>query len=542
MSSKQRADPLLILAVLSVGIATRLLPWHLSPLPFNTDAFVFVRRAEQIQQANRLAFVGPTAPAPDEYLFDMLLAMSSEVVGIQPLYFVQILIACLAIIPSLIAVSYARSLTRGLPRTYQRGAAAFAGIGLSIEGLYLWRTATISSEVYGLAFVAIIVFALHWGITREDRRLLALAVVLSSLMPAVHNGSTFILGLILTTLVAIVVTREFTARRALIGMLGVVGFWLLAFGYNELVELPYSATISAAPGLFIGWTILITMLARWLDIAGSPTQRAIPVGLFGLGSLVFVLNAALPVFPGMPSTSPLLLLFTLPLVALLIVAAYGTPLVTTKSGIAMFAVTVGPLAALGFALTGGRTADYQALLTRSTTFMHLGVLVITAVTLAMLVHRRPTLGRVAVVVVVLAILVSAPFPFSGLETKPFEAVTEPSEFEAAMFGAEYTDGGWASDDHLSHIATKYRGEDVSDISANAWLRGESGPPQCPTMSRESWTTTGAPAVPEPLRISSGAYDQWVMTGDVVYSGGAAESIVLHWEPGTCNQPPVGNAR
>ncbi|MFC5973387.1 hypothetical protein ACFPYI_18815 [Halomarina salina] len=537
MSPRRRLDLVLVLAVIAVGVATRLLPLHFSPLPFNTDAFVFVRYSELILQNNHLAFSGPAAPYPDEYLFDMLLAMVSEVVGMSPLYLVQILIACLAIVPSLVAVAYARSLTADLPRAHRRGAMALAGIGLSVEGLYLWRTATISSEVYGLSFIACIVLSLHRGLQTGSRRWLALTAILSALMPIVHNGSTFVVGLIGTVLTALAVGRQFTIRRALGGTIGVVGFWALAFGYYEVVELPNAATISAAPGLFIAWTILIVGVARWLDRTSPRVQRGVPVTVFSLGVLVFTFNAFVPVFPGMPTTSIWLLIYTVPLVTLLVVAAVGIPWVTTKQsqGIAMVAVVIAPLAAIGFALTGGRTPEYQALLTRSTTFMHLGVVVIAAVALAILAHRRPTLGRMATVIVVIAILISAPFPFAGLGTIPFEAVTEPTEFETVMFATEHMNGTWASDDHFTHIGTKYRGANVVDTPTSAWLRGDASQPACPTIGREIWTTRGAPAVPKPLSLSTAAYEQWVMTGDIIYNGGGSESTVVRWVNGQCEQ-------
>jgi hypothetical protein len=263
--------------------------------------------------------------------------------------------------------------------------------------------------------------------------------------------------------------------------------------------------------------------------------------MFGLGISVFVANAFVTVFPGLYSTSTLLLATTLPLVALLVVAAVGLPQLTGERGLGMLAVTLGPLAAMGFALTGGRTQDYQALLTRSSTFMHLGIVVAAAVALALLVQRRPTVGRIVTGVVVVAILMSALFPFVGFEAIGYEFVSQEDEFEAAMFATEYVGSGWAADDHIANIAAKYRSANATAVPTTAWLRGTDPPPTCPTVARETWTTVGAPDLPEPVSISKMPYERWVMTGDVVYAGGVDTRTIVRWGPSRCEGPPPHGA-
>ncbi|WP_436929292.1 hypothetical protein [Halosimplex halobium] len=539
--SARRPDVVLVAAVLAVVVAARLSSLHLSPLPYNTDAFVFVSDAERVLATDGVALSGPGAPAPDSYLFVTLVATAGAVVGLDAMTVAQPLVACLGVVPALVAMAYARSLTADLPRPYRRGAAAVAGLVLAVNGPYLFRSMSVNAEVYGLALLACFLLALDRALATGRRRWLGAAVALGLLLPFGHNLSTVVAGLAGTTLVALAVARRFTLRRAVGGTAGVAGFWLFAFGYYELADLARTEAVSGSLGLFLAWVILAVALARWLDVAPRRVQRGFPLAICGVGVAVLAANAVVSIFPGEATTSPLLVVLTLPLVLVVLVAAGGLPRLASERGRAMFAAVVGPLAAMGFALTGGRTPAYLDLFVRSTTHLHLGLAVATAVALAWYGARRPARGRVAVVVVAAAVLVSAPYPFAGLAAFPFEPVTEPDEFDAATFATERVDGGWATDDHLTYVAYNYRGAAVTDAPTTAWLRGAAPPPDCPTLVRESWTTVGAPTGTGPVQLSARRYEEWTVTGDIVYDGGAGSSIALRWHPGECRAIGAGVA-
>lgn len=532
--SRRRPDWVLLLAVLTVGIGTRLSALYRSPLPFNTDGFVFVSSAERMLAADAVAFGGPGSPAPDEYLFASLIAVVSEIVGVQPLYVAQVVIACLAAVPSLVVVEYVRSLTSELPRTHSRAAAAFAGIGLAVQGPYLFRTMSVNAEVFGLAVLACFVLALHRTLQTGDGRWLAATVGLAILVPVVHNLSALVLGVVGTTLVALEVARSPTLRRVVGGAVGVVSFWIVTAGYYDVTGLAKTGAVSTALGLFVAWTVLVVACGRWLDTATPTVQRGVPIVAFGVCTVVMLLNAAVAVFPGTSTTPTLLLFLTLPLAVPLLVAIYGLPRLASSRGRAMFAAIFGPLALVGFALSAGRTPAYHDLFLRSTTFLHPGLLVAAGVGLAWLVRHRPAIGRGVAVLAVIAILVSAPLPFAGLQAFPFEPVTEEDEFDAATFATERVERGWATDEHLALVANNYQRSNATSLPTTAWLRGDAPPPDCPTLARSSWSTTGVPTTAEPLTISRTEYERWIVTGDVVYASGADSSIVLLWAPGTCS--------
>jgi hypothetical protein len=122
-------------------------------------------------------------------------------------------------------------------------------------------------------------------------------------------------------------------------------------------------------------------------------------------------------------------------------------------------------------------------------------------------------------------------------------VTTPAEFETANFASERVPGKVAADDHITHIGRKYRGGDVTDLPVFTWLGGGT-PPGCPTVAQQSWTTSGAPAFPEPLTISEGAYNHWLTSNDVVYTAGGSDplALVVSDGPGTCESVPTSSPR
>jgi len=529
-----RRDPSLFAAVFAVGVAARLSPLGRSPLPYNTDGFVFASGAERVLAADAVALTGPAAPAADQYLFVTLAAVVSELTGVAPLYVLQGLVACLGVVPALVAVAYVRAILADLPRPHRRGAAAFVGVGLALDGPYLFRTMSVNGEVLGLAVLFPFALALHRALRTDRPAWIAATVALAATLPFVHNLTALIAGLIATVLVALSLARRPSSRRAAAGAAGVAGFWAFTVGYYELVALPKAGAVSAALGLFLAWIVAAVALARWLDTATPTVQRAVPLVAFAAGAGVFALNAVAPVFPGTATTSPRLLALAGPLLCLLGVAAVGLPRLATRRGLAVFAAVFGPLAAVGFAFTGGSTPLYQDLALRASTFLHPGALVAVAAAIAALCRRRPALGRVAVCFAVAALVASAALPFAGLGTIPFEPVTEPAELDAVTAADDRAPAGWATDAHLALAADNYRSSGATAAPVAAWLRGDTGPPDCPTLARESWTTVGAPTAVEPHRISRPAYEEWLMNGSVLYASGGADGLALRWADGACS--------
>lgn len=536
--SRRRPDWLLLCAVVAVGIGSRLSVLYVSPLPFNTDGFVFASAAERILEADGVAFGGSAAPAADEYFFSTLIAVVSEVVGVEPLYVSQVVVACLAVAPSLVVVEYVRSLTETMPRAQSRATAAFAGIGLAVQGPFLFRTMSVNAEVFGIAVLAVLVLALHRTLQTGDRRWVGTTIALGAVIPFVHSLTALVAGVVATTLVMLGIARAPTRQRIALGTIGILGFWALTAGYYGTVELAKTDGVSTALGLFVAWIVLILVVARWLDTATPTVQRGVPLAAFGICTAVLVGNAIVPIFPGTSTTPTLLLVLTVPLAVPLLVAIGGFPRLASDRGLAMFAAVLGPLALVGFALTAGRTPAYQDLFLRSTTFLHPGLLVAAAVGLAWLHRERPAVGRAVAVLAVVAILVSAPLPFAGLHAFPFEPVTEEDEFEATIHANDRIDGSWSTDRHLALVADNYQRSNATSLPTTAWLRGDAPPPDCPTLARESWTSTGAPTAAEPRSISPAAYEGWIVTGDVVYASGADSAIALRWGSGECRGAPV----
>ncbi|WP_254546094.1 hypothetical protein [Halomarina pelagica] len=516
---RRGSDRLLVVAVLTLAVAVRLLPLAFSPLPFNPDGFAFAGKARAILAANQLTPGGGALDlAPDEYLFTALLAALSSVTGVPPRFVAQAQVAVVAAVPPLVAVALARDLAgaRGLSVPTRRVAAAAAGCGLAVEGLYLWRTTTVSSEVQGLSFVALLGLALYRGVVRSSRRWTAVAVALLALLPFTHNLSTTVAGLVLTVYLATAAARR--PRLTLPGTALVIGFWVYAFGYYRLAGLREIGRFTSSPGLSLAWVVLIVALAYWLTTTSPRVQRGVPNGLLFAGLGVFAVNAVVPIYPGSVSTDPLMLALMLPLVAVAAMAAWALPQAARAAERPVLALTLAPVAVIGIGLTAGLTVDYQGMVTRSQTFMHLGVLVLAGVFVARVVGNRRRAVRVAVAALfVVSLVATVPFPYTEHRTKPYQAITYPPEFEAATFAAERVPHRWAGDDHVVSVAVKYTGAEATDLAVAEWLGGDAPPPTCAVVAQRSWTTVGAQSFPRMLRMEERAYERWLAREDVVYA-------------------------
>ncbi len=297
-----------------------------------------------------------------------------------------------------------------------------------------------------------------------------------------------------------------------------VGFWAYAIGYYEVAGLAEIGRFTDSPGLSLAWGILVVALALWLTTGSDRLRRAAPsvVAVGGVG--VFVLNALRPVYPGSVPTPPLLLAFMAPLVVVVALAARGLPRAARTPENPTLALLLAPLAVLGIGLTAGMTVDYQGMVTRSQTFMHLAALVLAGVTVARATaNRRRAVGVAVAALFVVSLLATAPFPYTEHRTKPYQAITYPAEFEAATFAAERVPHRWAGDNHVVYVALKYTGTSATDRAVAEWLRGDAPPPNCTVIAQRSWTTVGAQAFPRMLPMDESAYDRWLARGDVVYA-------------------------
>lgn len=562
--------PPAVAAVAVVAVAARTLPMYRSPLPFNPDGIVYAGLVAEALADGRLPLA---RMATDELHFGTFVAVASAVTGVDPMRLGQPVVALVGVGPVVLGVAVARRLGRhrGWPASRARFAAVLAGVLLAVEGLYLHRAMATDEQTLGLFLVPLGVVAAHRAYRTDRRAWWVATVAVLAALPPLHNLDAMIAALALTALLAVLAVRHSLDRGyAKLAALA-AGFWLAFAGYHLLAErytpasIIQQARIADAPGLLVAWVVAVALAGAWFVALRPRHQRALGsvafAALFGLVGL----NATTAVFPGTRATTRELLLLLLPLAVPVWFAVRDAPAVTRLGdGPSLFALGGGVFALVGLALTAALTPEYLGTALRSSTFLHLPVLVAASVgTAAVLAGRTARTGPVVRVgvagLVVASAAASLPVAFGGLSMLTYKGVTTPAEMGATEFAVDHATvdappgagasgaGGsaarasaagasWAADDHLARIAPGVRlGAGGARAPVHQWLVGGGGPPDCLVLVQRSWTTTGAQLFPAaPARMSPDAYRSWRATSNVVYAGGGVDPI-------HAGVPPDGDA-
>ncbi|WP_306059920.1 sodium/phosphate symporter [Natronococcus wangiae] len=470
---------------------------------------------------------------PHGYIFPTLLSLTAIITDVAPLWLAQPIIAIVGAVPPVIAVLLVWRLASPYARTDAILLAALAaGLTLALEGLYLRRTVTVSYEVLGILFVALVAIAAHrfcrtrrpaWGVAT-----IAMLVVL----PITHHLSTFMAALTVTSVVALAVARD--GRRALTpGLLILASFWLYVLGYYALTRPPYSGDVAAKPGLFVAWMVIMAVGALWLANSSARSTRLTIGGVFVSGFAILGANAIWELFPATAATPFQLLVYMAPLTVLAALAVWGLPLGTGLTGdrAIVLALLVAPLAWTGFAITAGADPVYSLFARRGQTFVHLATVVCAGIAICALARRvNPSRKRVVTVGLPLLLcvcaLVSLPLAFAGLEALAYQGTTTSEEFSSATFATETLEDTWTSDDHITRVARNYYRTDASPQPAYDWLHS-GGNFQCPTVMQASWQTVGAQQYPSsPIPLEPAVYQETIQTQHTVYVTTGSDPVTI----------------
>lgn len=529
MTARTHTGALIGLTVLTVGIATRMIPWYWGPLPFNPDGFVFARAAEETAVAGRIVIdiLGPHA-----YVFPTLLSELQLVTSVDGLTLTQPSIAIIGTIPGLFAVVFTRRLARvrGWPVRKTQLAALVGGLILVTEGLYLRRSAAVSYEVLGLVLVAASAYAFHQALVSRRLSWVGLLLPLLLVLPITHHLSSMMAALTLTAIAVAHLYRTGTLRVALYS-LPAGGFWLYFGSYYIATQPPYFADLATKPGLFVAWVLVLPFAVILFQNSRRRTLQIAFAAPIVIGFVILSLHVLTDVFPGTASTNTQLLVYLAPVAIIAGLAGWYSPLAmhARERGIVILGLFLGPVMFVGFAVTAGLDPVYTAFARRAQTFVHLPVMVMAAGAVAQLSWQLReavgdwSTGVLPSAVVVLALL-SLPFAFASPPVLPYESTTTPSEFETVTFLEQYADRTWTSDDHLTRIGRNYYGANASPGATYDWLQG-APPPDCPVAVRASWTTTGAQAFPDdPIQPAASVLASFEQTQQLIYASGSERVV------------------
>lgn len=526
---------LAVFCVFALGVAIRLVPLYWTPYPFNPDGFVFAGIArDTLASGSVLHPSDHRSMELNRYVFVVLLVVLSRITGLAPLWLAQPVIAVVGAVPPIVALLLVRNLGLefGWPPRRTLVAATLAGFVLAIEGLYLRRTVTVSYEVLGLLLVPVVLLCVHRFFETSRRAWIGVAGILLLALPATHHFSTVIAAVSLTVLVAVWIDRR--PSWLTLGGLGIaVGFWLYLLVYYARSPPGHSEVITTNPALVIAWLIAIIALAHWFRTA-TPWRARGAIGcivFFGFG--VLSLNAIRPIFPGTAPTPSSLLVLVAPLMVLAVLATWGLPIVIrSKEGPIVLTLLIAPLTFIGLGLTAGLSLQYDFLVMRTQTFVHLGTVVIAAMAVFVLYDRVPdrplplamTVRVGLPLLLILVAVVTVPIAFAGLETLSYQGTTTEAEFSAVTFASTTMETSWSGDDHITRIDSNYYGSDynIGPHPVYEWLQG-GDPPPCPVVAQDSWTTVGAQLYPAPPEhLDEQTYADWQETNNAIYVSGESD--------------------
>jgi len=528
-------------AVFAIGVALRALPLWQSPLPFNPDGLVHARNAHRTVRTGRFPL---SIMATDDLGFGALLAVAQSVTGVRSVALGQPLIAAIGTVPALVAGALAARTSRqlGLAPGRARFAGLLATLLLAVEGIYLYRSMPVDEQTPGLSLLAIAVVAVVAALWSDDRRWFLVALPALLVIPPLHNLEGFVLGLTLLVLAGLAALPWTRSRaRAPAALALAVGFWAYFAAYNvglarlTPARIIQTGRLTAAPGLLVAWLILCLAVVALVSRSRPRSQRALlAVPFLALFALLAV-NAVSPVFPGTPATARGTLLPALPLLVPILAAVWAYPFLrrAPEANVATVALTVGPLALVGFALSAALTPAYLDTAVRTHWFLHLPVLALAAVGCAVafrsVVPDRQQVRTLVVCALVVTVAVSIPVAFAGLSLHPYKGVTTTGEFAASTFAHEHIDGSWTSDNHLVRI-TNYHSTDISGTETTLydWITNpDAPPPNCPVVTKESWVTVGAQFFPRPpAMVASDRFRSLHHRAHRVYHGGSTQTLTV----------------
>lgn len=552
MSDGRKGRLLLIVAVLAVAVAARLMTLHWTPLPSTLDGFGYVALARDTLETGTFPL---TRFRADNIVFTAVLTVVGSLTGERPLYIAQPVVAVTGAASCLTAMALVKRLAQSSRWRHSRTTLAMGvvGMGLAVEGIYLRRTGQTDEEALAFLLLPLFAIAVHRLLTtdRYRRRWGAVVVVLFAAFPLLHTFSSLIVALVLTGVLAAHLARIPSRRDAVTALAVVAGFWVYMWGYYRIAEqsqlmVPYVDRVSAYPGLFLAWVVVLVATVVWFQRTSARLQRVTIGGAVGLWFLTLGANALQTVFPGTQTTPAGLLVLVAAFAVPVVFALVGLPRVgrdRRRIGPVVLALLLAPIVVVYFSLTASLTPEYYGTALRGQTFVHLPVFVLAGIGVASVAYRQSPspdgglgtpkahshrLATVLTVIVVIAAVVTMPIAFVNLDTLAFPTGATESQFAAATFTADHVDEQWASDHPFSRIVgLYYPGASNGTYQPTARWLGGGAEPNCPTLSRASWGTTGAHLFPAGSeKTTPEALEEWRYENDVVYDTRSLDSVYL----------------
>lgn len=537
MSRRSRRVVLALVALLGVALVFRAGPLYWSPYPSTLDGFNYAASAQTAIDTGTLPLTGRA----DNLFFTTVFAVAGLVFDATALRVTQPAATVIGTGICLVGVAIARrAVKESATVSVSASSVALVAAGLlAVEGLFLRRTTVPDSDLVGILFVLVVAVSLQYAYRTGRLRWYGITGLLLLIFPLLHTFTSFVVGFVITGLTARHIARRLSVRSLVGGVAIAGGFWAYMAIYYRTAQtvlslvVPYVDRVTAYPGLFVAWAIVLVVGIVWLQHTSRRIRQVVYLGTVGTFFLVVALNAVTPIFPGTAST-PRIVLALVALLAFVTVAATGSLDLVGEGdgGTVLLALFLSPAVIIGFSLTASLTPEYFATALRAQTFLHFPVIAVASVTLARLLERggsgsvRRGLRVAVVVIVVVATVATAPLAFVNMDTGSVPSTTLSSEYESVSFVSTRYPGTWTTDHSLSRVGAHSFDTNVTMTPAASWLSG--GPsPKCAVLSQRSWTTTGAHLFPsDPETVPPDVYASWTASRNVIYTASGLDPTIV----------------
>jgi len=540
-----KRDVIAVSSLWFIAFSIRLVPLTFSSLPYNIDGFALVRLSQDILSSGRWSIeheiigISYNAKLP---VFSLILSTLSLVLGVDPLYFTQIMVPLITCTSILAFYSFVLKVLKN------RAVAYFSSLFLALNGTYVFFTATAIKAAIAFALLPVIL-QLYYEI--EDLRKRILCAFLLLLMPLIHHlSSLMIFGMI--TLLFIVgnvqkfkqgkwKNRDFALDFLLGPFLFVPGLW-----YYSEVRMIYFVKVSESNQipLFLSIFFIIALFALslsssakagpWFFLPSSKKRIWLSVFdeklLYPIGAIwILLANQYTNIFAGTLRTKEALIFAALPYILLILFSVVGFNLIrhtsTSHRPLAM-SMILAPFSLMIFSFLRGLDPFSFTILYRSFDYLDMGIALCLGIGFTFII-RRPqsiTLRSFFIATLFLLLLLTIPLGYNSEELYDVQNVT----YEYELAGMLYVDKSKASfvgsDQRLYDTMNWYLG--ISGDGALPFLlsRGEDIGRYDFLFMEEQWMTKGAQRHPMGnIIIDSSSFLQIVEENELIYSTGVSKN-------------------
>ena len=531
-AAKNLILPLLVIFVLAFTI--RLIPVIWSPYPYNIDGLAEANFSQAIYDTGGL--VPPNdAGYRDSYIVKMpfldgLIAMFSQVVGIQPMFLAQPFIAVIGAMSCVAAALVVHMVTDS------RRASLLAGMFMALLGTYVFCTTSVWKEALGLTMMVLIAGLF---LKRSDNRIRVLLTLALLMMTFVHHHSatiTYIFFIIAASGDAFLSwkSRRWSWKNSLDILTGVSLIALAEFYYRD-IELPYYNFLRPETDLYLLIAVLAAMIIVVFVLLSGRRARAkrqylkiaIPVAAIAL----LLLTNFRSLFTGIPTTESSVLMFGIAYAILVIPMWFGSERMLgsdQKSTSMLLAGILAPLTMILFAFLRGLDPTSHMIIYRTFDFLDLAMAVFFAGGVLILLKNLRRAAPIFVALFLLILATTAPLAFQtqqlfGVQNQTYSYEVDSYQILKSISNVTSID----SDQRISTSAGSllnfsggsdlaYRIETGRSTLDYRWL-----------VVEMSWTTIGAQEFPLGQRVLEGQQFADFLSGkNVILIAGPTENQLI----------------